>query len=242
MEPQVYEAMARTEGEHWWFVGRRAIIRSLIESRVRPPRNASILEAGCGTGGNLNLLAAFGKVEAFEYDEAARAIAGARSGVEVREGRLPGGIEHIGDGYDMIALFDVLEHLEDDSESLRDLAGRLAPGGRIILTVPAMEWLWSQHDVVHHHQRRYSRRSLSNTIAEAGLESDYMSHFNTLLLPAAIAQRFAARFSKGEPELDAIPPRPLNRALASIFAAERKLLEAVRLPVGLSLCAICRAP
>lgn len=239
MEPHAYEAMARIEGEHWWFVGRRAILRSLIQDRVRPPENARILEAGCGTGGNLELLSDFGQLEAFEYDGNARAISIARSVAPVKEGRLPDGIDHIEGSFDLIALLDVLEHLEYDAESLRTLASRLSPSGKIILTVPAIEWLWSQHDVVHHHHRRYSRRSLARTIGEAGLEVEYMSHFNSILLPAAIVQRFAARFSSDGPDLDIVPARPVNTLLTTIFAAERGILKMMRLPAGLSLCAIC---
>lgn len=241
MEREAYSAMAEIEGSHWWFVGRRAIIRSLIEHRVAPRKPARVLEAGCGTGGNLALLGDFGAVEAIEYDEAAREIARAKSGLDVKAGSLPDGIDHIDGAFDLVALFDVLEHLEKDEESLRSLAARLAPGGKLVLTVPALQFLWSSHDKRHHHHRRYSRASLSEALTRAGLRVEYMSYFNSFLFPAAMAQRLLSRFSKGDPALNAMPPKPVNALLTRIFASERALLRYMRLPIGLSLCAVCSA-
>lgn len=241
MERQAYRAMAETEGTHWWFVGRRKIIGSLIEQRIRPVKSARILEVGCGTGGNLRLLAEYGVVEAIEHDDDARTIARERSGIDVQSGHLPDGIDHVRGPFQLIALFDVLEHIDRDDESLRVLATVLAPGGNIILTVPALQFLWSSHDVAHHHQRRYSMRRLRAVLEQAGLRVEFISYFNSLLLPVAILQRLVSRFSGREPALDNIPGRPINFFLERIFSAERVLLKHMRLPVGLSLCAICSA-
>lgn len=239
MEREAYNAMAESEGTHWWFVGRRAIIRSLLAHRVRPRAGSRILEAGCGTGGNLELLGEFGSVEAIEYDDDAREIARRKSGIDVKPGRLPDGIGHVEGPFDLIALFDVLEHLDEDTESLRSLSALLAPAGKLMLTVPALQFLWSSHDEVHHHHRRYSRGSLKQVLEGAGLKVEYASYFNSFLLPAAIAQRLVSRFSRQKPELDALPAQPVNALLTRILASERAVLNRARLPVGLSLCAIC---
>jgi len=233
--------MADIEGKHWWFVGRRAIIRSIIEKRVRPKDSSRILEAGCGTGGNLAMLGDYGSLEALEYDDDARAIARERSGIDVQPGRLPDGIDHVNGPYQLVTLFDVLEHLEEDEASLRSLSKLLASDGKIILTVPALQFLWSDHDVVHHHHRRYSSARLREVLERAGLQVEYISYFNSLLLPAAILQRLASRLSKKKPAIDEVPSKVLNSFLTKIFSGERLLLNRIRLPLGLSLCAVCSA-
>ncbi|GMM92806.1 class I SAM-dependent methyltransferase [Qipengyuania sp. MTN3-11] len=241
MEREAYDAMAQIETTHWWFVGRRAIIDSLIARRIAPPTGARILEAGCGTGGNFELLRRFGRVQACEYDDSAREIARARSGLDVKPARLPDGLDAIDPPFDLIALFDVLEHVEEDVASLTSLAALLAPGGRIMLTVPALQMLWSSHDEQHHHHRRYSRANLAGVIDKAGLRVDYLSFFNSFLFPAAVAQRLASRIRNSRAQLDDVPPPRLNAALTRIFASERHVLARGSLPVGLSLCAICSA-
>nr|WP_247710508.1 class I SAM-dependent methyltransferase [Qipengyuania huizhouensis] len=233
--------MAEIEGSHWWFVGRRAILEALIKHRIRPDRSSRILEAGCGTGGNLALLRQFGTVEAFEFDAQAREIASRKSCIDVQAGSLPDGIEHLSGPYQLIALFDVLEHLDRDEDSLRSLRRLLAKDGKLILTVPALQFLWSQHDVLHHHRRRYSGRRLQDVLERAELQVNYMSYFNSLLLPAAVVQRLASRFGKSEVSLDGVPPKIANTILGRIFAVERRILRHARLPIGLSLCAICSA-
>lgn len=239
MDDDVYAAMHATEQTHWWFVGRRAIINDLLKRRVIARNAPRILEAGCGTGGNLDLLASFGDVEAFELNDVARELARRKSGRDVKSGSLPDGLEEVAGPFDIIALFDVLEHVEADRESLKSLASRLAPGGKIVLTVPAIPALWSDHDKRHHHHRRYSRRGLRQAIEDAGLNVVYVSYFNFFLLPLAIVQRFLSRYARGPAKLDAEPPALINNMFAAIFAAERHFLSRTRLPIGLSLCAIC---
>jgi SAM-dependent methyltransferase len=242
MEREAFRAMAATENEHWWFVGRREIIRSLIETRIGVRGGLRILEAGCGTGGNLALLREYGDLAAFEYDDNARAHARLVSGIDVMPGALPDGIDHITGPFDLIALLDVLEHVEQDRAAVRALAGRLSAGGAMIVTVPALQFLWSEHDTMHHHHRRYSRSLLVETLQAGGLKVEYVSYFNSFLFPAALVQRLVSRIAgdiAGDP--NAMPPAPLNRVLAKVFACERAVLKRMRLPVGLSLCAICRA-
>ena len=233
--------MAATESRHWWFVGRRAIIRSLIETHVGQREALHILEAGCGTGGNLALLGQFGQVAAFEHDDAARQHARAATGVDVVPGSLPDGIDHIVGPFDVIGLFDVLEHVEQDRAAIRALAARLAGDGTLIATVPALPFLSSDHDRLHHHHRRYTRQQFAEVLEAGGFRVDYISYFNSLLFPAALLQRLASRIvSSTAGDGSAVPPAPLNWLLTRIFAAERWLLRWGRLPIGLSLCAVCR--
>lgn len=241
MDRAAYQSMNAQEGEHWWFVARRAIIDSLIRNHVPLPAEPRILEAGCGTGGNLALLASHGTLDALEYDEDARAIAAARGLARVEGGALPDRIGFGDTRYDMIALLDVLEHVDADEASLRALGARLAEGGRLLLTVPAVPWLWSEHDVLHHHKRRYTHEQLVAVAQAAGLKVDVSGYFNSLLFPLAVAQRVAHKLLRRDAPLDARPAPWLNAALQQAFAVERHMLDRVRFPIGLSLYAVLSA-
>lgn len=242
MDRAVYARMADVETSHWWFAGRRAILATLVDRVLKGRSAPRILEAGCGSGGNLGMLARFGRLEAFEYDAEARAAASARSGFPVVFGALPDEVPHADGSFDLVALFDVLEHIDDDVGSLRSLGAKLKDDGRLLITVPALPWLWSEHDVVHHHKRRYTRRSLEAAVRDAGLEAETIGWFNTLLFPLALLNRLAKILTgRGGPD-DALPAEPLNRALHRVFAFERHLVGRVPMPIGLSLYAVVRRP
>jgi SAM-dependent methyltransferase len=136
MERAVFDRMAELDQEHWWFLARRRILDRLIERVVRPPVDARVLEVGCGTGHNLAMLGRFGTVDACELDKCARALASKRLGKRVKDARLPVLSMFERNGYDMVALLDVLEHVPDDIGSLRAIHRRLKPGGALLLTVP----------------------------------------------------------------------------------------------------------
>lgn len=238
MDRSAYASMSAQEGEHWWFVARRAIIDGLIAAHVPLPPDARILEAGCGTGGNLELLARHGRLDALEYDADARAIAAARGVGAIEAGALPHAIGFGDARYDMIALLDVLEHVEEDRASLAALGARLAEDGRLLVTVPAVPWLWSDHDVLHHHKRRYTQDGLTALARDAGLTVQAAGYFNSLLFPLAVAQRFAHQLLRRTAPLDARPSPMVNAALQRVFAAERHMLGRMQFPIGLSLYAI----
>lgn len=240
MDRSVYDRMDQLEAEHWWFSARRSIIEAAIKRLVKLRCGASILEAGCGTGGNLAMLRSLGDLDAFEYDQEARRRAEEKSGLEIAGGALPDELPYPEKSYDLIALFDVLEHVEADSASLKALATRLTPEGRILLTVPAYQWLWSKHDVSHHHFRRYSKASLHGTAREAGLEVEHAFHFNSLLFPLAISVR-ALKYAIGSKTPDDDMPGPMvNALLKRVFGAERSFVGRVSMPFGLSLCAVLK--
>jgi len=238
MDPQVYPRMAANEDAHWWFVARRRILTDVIAQRVAPAKGCRILEAGCGTGGNLAMLRAFGDLSAFELDDGARRLATEKSGVEVRDGRLPDRIPFDSESFDLVATLDVLEHVDDDVGSLAALGEMLRRGGRVLLTVPAYSFLWSRHDDLHHHRRRYNRRRLVEVIRAAGLEPVYVSYFNTLLFPLVAGVRLLGRLRGGGGNDDALPSASLNRLLASVFGFERHVVPRQTLPFGVSLLAI----
>ena len=241
MERVVYDRMAELDEVHWWYRARREILATLIRRRLRLPRDARILEIGCGTGHNVLMLRNFGEVDAVEIDEAARAMASERLGKPVWNAPLPE-LEGVPDGaYDLVAILDVLEHVEADHEALRSIASKLKPGGKILITVPAHPWMWSAHDVVNHHQRRYTMRGFRKTIGEAGLKLDMSSYFNSLLFPLAAAARLAGRITGKEDSDDSLPPAPVNSLFNFLFGLERHAVGRVPLSPGVSIVGIVSA-
>lgn len=240
MDRSVYERMDAQEAEHWWFVARRRIIAAAIRRLVSLPDAPRILEAGCGTGGNIALLESFGTLRAFEYDADARGVAESKTGIAVPFGALPDDIPYPNERFDLICLFDVLEHVEPDADSLRALAARLAPGGRILLTVPAYPWLWSHHDESHHHFRRYTRESLSQVAGQAGMTVERAFHFNMFLMPVILGVRALKRLVGSHAADDGMPGAAMNRLLTGVFGAESHLVGRVPMPVGVSLGAVLK--
>jgi SAM-dependent methyltransferase len=241
MERFVYEQMAELDERHWWYCARREVVEALIRRVVRPPAGAAILEIGCGTGHNFPMLSKFGHVDALELDDEARAMAEKRLGRSIMRAPLPE-LEGVPQRqYDMIGAFDVIEHIDDDHAALASIAERLKPGGRFVMTVPAHQWMWSAHDTVNHHKRRYSKRDLRQLIDGSPMKLEAVGYFNSLLFPVAIAERMASRaLGKDGGDL-ALPAAPVNAALKRTFAAERHLIGRVPLPPGLSLFAIASA-
>ncbi len=240
MDAIAYHSLRDLQNEHWWFVGRRKIISELIRRLVALPECARILEAGCGYGGNLAMLGRFGDLQAFEYEDGARAYASALLNKPVAPGFLPDNIGFAGETFDLVAMLDVLEHIDDDVGSLRTLRERLREGGSMLITVPAVPWLWSEHDEIHHHKRRYTKAGLRQVLQEAGLEVADVSYFNTLLFPLALVQRLASRFSGKKFAADSMPNWFVNRLLRRVFDFENHLAWRVNLPIGLSLYAVAR--
>ena len=238
MERFVYEQMAELDQRHWWYCARRDVVAALIRRVVRPQANAAILEIGCGTGHNFPMLSQFGHVDALELDDQARSIAEKRLGRSIMSAPLPelAGVPER--HYDLVGAFDVIEHIDDDRASIASIAERLKRGGKFVMTVPAHQWMWSAHDTVNHHKRRYSKRRLAQLIEGSPLKLDAVGYFNSLLFPVAIAERMASKaLGKDGGDL-ALPPAPLNAALKRTFAAERHLIGRVPLPPGLSLFAV----
>jgi SAM-dependent methyltransferase len=241
MDRVIYDRMAEHDSTHWWYRARRDVLADLIRRRVTLPSPAAILEIGCGTGHNLPMLAQFGAVDAIEIDPASRAVASGRLGRPVGDAPLPALTGIAPASYDLIALLDVLEHIDDDTAALTAIAARLRPGGRVLLTVPQFMWLWSGHDVANHHFRRYTKATLRAAIAGSGLRLDLLQSFNSLLFPLAAADRLLARATGREGSDDALPPPLVNTLFERIFGLERHLVGRVPMPPGVSLVALLSA-
>jgi SAM-dependent methyltransferase len=230
----------RLEEDHWWYVGRRRVIHAAVGTLGLPP-GARILDAGCGSGRNMVEFAQYGTVTGLELADASVALARAREVGEVVHGSVYE-MPFPADSFDLGVSLDVIEHLDDDRLSLRELRRVVRPGGRALITVPAYPWLWSSHDRVNHHRRRYTRSSLLDAASDAGWEPVRVSYFNSLLLPAAIVARGVQRLrvSSEDPQTDLRrTPRPLNRALQVPMSMEARVIRrGRRIPFGLSLLAV----
>ncbi|HEY0311995.1 MAG TPA: class I SAM-dependent methyltransferase [Allosphingosinicella sp.] len=241
MERIIYDRMAELDSRHWWYVARRDILAELIRRKVPLPTEPRILEIGCGTGHNLPMLGRFGRVDAVEIDPVARALASSRLGHAVHDAPLPALAGVPERSYDLVALLDVLEHVEADREALISISERLRPNGRILLTVPAHPWMWSSHDVANHHKRRYTKKTLRAVVADAGLKLEELTYFNSVLFPVAAMARVASRLAGKEGSGDAMPPKAVNALFETLFGLERYAIGRLPFPPGVSLAAIASA-
>jgi ubiquinone/menaquinone biosynthesis C-methylase UbiE len=245
MDEKMMKATLAVDEDHWWYRGRRRVIRAELD-RLPLPAGAHVLDAGCGSGRTLVELVRYGgEVSGIELDTGAAELARRRGLGEVQVGRLEE-LPWDDATFDLITCLDVIEHVPDDVTALVELRRVARPGGWLLVTVPAYQSLWSQHDEANHHYRRYSRAALRMAARSAGWQIQRMSSFNSLLLAPAAAVRLAQRRRRGEnghsTDLD-VGPAWLNDVLERPMALEASWLARGRtLPMGLSLLAVLRRP
>lgn len=244
MDPRLYPQLRELERTHWWFVGRRAILRAALERVDARPR--SILDVGCGAGSNLEFLGErFAGASLSGMDLAAAALRFCREdrGLPVCRADAAS-LPFCSGAFDLVTALDLLEHVEDDASALGHLLRVCRPGGRVVLTVPALRLLWGNVDTLGHHHRRYAREELREKVEAAGFEVSLLRFVNFLLFPPIAAVRLLSRALPGpDPEGDArsdfdwVKSGPLNRLLARVFSLEASLLG-WRAPVGVSLLCV----
>jgi 2-polyprenyl-3-methyl-5-hydroxy-6-metoxy-1,4-benzoquinol methylase len=240
LERDLHRAHADLDESHWWFLGRRRIIEATIARHFAGRPDASVVDVGCGSGGLLTTLLNFGRVAAVEADAEAASIAADRNPLaDVVQGSIPDVLEDVPIA-DLMTAFDVIEHLDDDVGALAQLRQRIASGGTLCVTVPALPILWSEHDDANEHRRRYTRSSLRAALEGAGFVVTHVSYFNTLLLPLVAAARISERLRR-----PARTSGDLDRSLGSAdrllewaFSLERYVVPRWPLPVGVSLIAV----
>ncbi|HEY0410643.1 MAG TPA: class I SAM-dependent methyltransferase, partial [Candidatus Dormibacteraeota bacterium] len=187
MEQSEFETMLALDERHWWYRGRRRVLRAVLD-RLELPSGASVLDAGCGSGRTLDELRRYGETHGMELNPLGVAAARSRGHHDVREGPLEA-IPFEDSSFDLVTCLDVIEHTDDDVASLRELRRVARPDATLVVTVPAHPSLWSRHDDVNGHRRRYTRRTLGAAARAAGWEVERQTGFNVVYLaPAALVR------------------------------------------------------
>jgi 2-polyprenyl-3-methyl-5-hydroxy-6-metoxy-1,4-benzoquinol methylase len=251
------ELHLRHERTNWWFTARERILLDVMRREVpsvrasidaahdaRTADNARVrlLDIGCGGGGFLETVSRFGNVTGLDASIDAVAFARTR-GITVLLGQLPHDVPLGNGAFDVVTMLDVLEHIENDRAALHSAMNLLVPGGFVVITVPAYPFLWSFHDTVNGHKRRYTRGELGERLAECGLVVRKLSYFNSFLFPPIAAVRVLRKLTGQRQTADSpVVPRPANFVLDQVFGAERWLLRRASLPFGVSILALAQKP
>jgi SAM-dependent methyltransferase len=245
LEEELYRLMYEVEDRHWWFRGRAAVVEALVD-RFKPPVSPRVLDAGCGTGRNLQRYARLGPATGIEPSAGAVEFCRRRGLENVQQASLEQ-LPFEPESFELLVATDVLEHVDDDALALRELRRVASPEAGLVLTVPAYRWLWSEEDDRLGHCRRYTRRRLRAVVEQNGWRPLFVTYFNLLLLaPIAIARRFRDRTNAGRSdpaqrsELN-MTPGWLDAPLSFPMRLEARLIRAgLALPAGVSVGIVCQ--
>lgn len=242
MQSHHYPILFEVEDTHWWYVGRRRIIQSLVEkicATLNTP-NPKILDVGCGTGANLKMLGAYGRAEGVDISQQAVDFCHERGLESVSLGaaeQLP----HEDGSFELVTALDVIEHLDDDVAGLREMGRVLRPDGRILIFVPAFMFLWGVQDDVSNHRRRYTLPGLLKTVESAGFSVEWSSYANISFFLPVLAVRSVMRWLRLRAATEyGINISLMNGVFSRLFAAERFVLKGGKLPFGVSAVCIAR--
>lgn len=237
MQQEVYSSFSALENKHWWFTARRKYLNKVISTFFDKKKNYQLCEIGCGTGGNLPMLSGFGTVEAVEMNQQARELVVSKklnNVTKVHSGYLPDNLP-LDKKFDGIFALDVIEHVKDDLSALKVLREHLNDDGFLITTVPAYQWLWSEHDVANHHHRRYTKKQYTKLIESAGYNIRYSSYYNSLLFPLAAVSRL---LNHSKDSSLSMPASFINKTFKFIFGLESLWAAKLVMPFGLSIVVV----
>lgn len=241
MDSALYQKHYDVQKKHWWFVAKQQIVMSMIESFFKKDSFYNILDAGCGCGLMLTELQKIGTVSGMDFSEDAIQFSKKHFNGLVKKGELPGNLPYRQESFDLIVALDVVEHIEDDIGALKSLNTLLVKNGCGLFTVPAYMFLWSEHDDINQHKRRYTKTEFRKKIEEAGFVIEKISYYNAFLFPLIFLLRTISRFFKTgtSGDLD-LPGRFVNYLLLKIFSFERFFLKYMNFPFGVSVIAMVR--
>jgi SAM-dependent methyltransferase len=237
--------MFEAEEDQWWYVGQRAIAAALLEPALagRERQELRLLDAGCGTGMNLLVLAALGRAVGVDLAPQALAFCRERGVRAVRASLLA--LPFPDAAFDAVTSFDVLYHawVTDDRAAVEEMARVVRPGGVVLVRVPALRALWGAHDVEVQSRHRYTRGELVELLVSSGLRVERATYCNALLVPLLLARRTMDRLLDREGSDVGFLPPPLEWAFRRALLAEAALVRrGVRFPVGASVVALARRP
>lgn len=245
MEHREYESLANREEFYFWHVGRRELLSALLKRYLPRPSGNRIADIGCGTGGDMLFLRPFGKVSGIDSSSEALRLSASKGFTELFQGSA----EHLplpDHAYDLVVTLDVLEHVDDDGAAISEVFRTLVPGGLILVTVPAFQWLWSQHDRALHHRRRYLKSELCRKLREGGFEVRMVSYF--VVLGAVMnglrkcRDLVLGRGGENPRVYDVVFPPPINTALLFVLRLEHVFMRLFSLPFGSSIVAVAQKP
>lgn len=243
MQQHTYAIMDRVEDSHWWFVGRRSILESFLvpiikdlRSKVQSPE---ILDVGCGTGANIEMLTQFGDAEGVDVSDDALEFC-RRKGLKVQKG-LAETLPYADGAFDLTTALDVIEHLDDDVAGLKEMHRVTKSGGYSLFFVPAFMWLWGVQDDISNHRIRYTRKQIVERIEKAGYVVERATYANWTFFPPILAGRVLMKLTGIKPESENnINISALNGLFGKLFSAERFWLRKFNFPIGVSIVVVAR--
>ncbi len=238
----LYEDLYNKEFVHWWFASKKTIVLGLLNKYLDSRSLMNILDVGCGSGLMLKCLEAYGKVYGLDSSEKAIEFSRKLFDGEIKKGTLPEDIPYNKYSFDIITALDILEHVEEDTKAIKSLYELLKNHGVMIITVPAYSFLWSKHDEIHQHKRRYTRKELLTKLKQGGFIIEKISYYNFFLfIPLYIVRKIQVLLKGESSTLDTKLPSPLlNNILQKIFSLEGLFLKHINFLFGVSLIAVVR--
>lgn len=236
--------MAEREQTYWWHLGRLRIIQTYLRAAKGKKQNIRILNVGCGTGGTIDMLTQEGQTDNVDISDEAISFMnkrGYRNITKVDGVKLP----FKDKTFDIVGAFDVLEHIEEHIDALKEWKRVIKDDGAILITVPAYQWLWSAHDESLHHKRRYTIKSLNDAAKQANLRVDKRSYAITFSLPLIVGFRFLNKILRRQTNSETSyvdVPNWVNSFFTRILYGEAKLHTIAPLPAGTSVIAVLRKP
>ena len=243
MQQHTYAIMDEVEGSHWWFVGRRAILESFLQRITQELQRSNdqlrILDIGCGTGANLEMLANYGDAEGVDVSDDALAFC-RQKGLKAQKG-LAESLPFADEYFHLTTALDVVEHLDDDVAGLREMYRVTKRGGYSLIFVPAFMWLWGVQDDISNHRIRYNKRQIVDRLTTAGYQIERATFANWTFFAPILAGRVLMRITGIKPASENnISVSALNGVFGSLFGAERFWLRNLDFPFGVSIVVVAK--
>ena len=238
MEQHTYGIMNDVEDKHWWFVGRRAILESFLERITQSLRTTDsalkILDVGCGTGANLEMLKKYGESEGVDVSDDALEFCKSK-GLKVHKG-LAEELPFADETFDLVTALDVIEHLDDDIAGLKEMFRILKKGGKTLIFVPAFMWLWGVQDDISNHRIRYTKKQIVERLQKAGFTIERATYANWTFFTPILAGRTIMKITGIKPESENnVNVSALNGIFGKIFSSEKYWLKNFDFPFGVSI-------